>query len=66
MQFEVPKDLITSTQVDELKLQLNPSFVPTGSLYSNAIRFHDIETGITQCRLSNGISINYKVCMLSF
>ncbi|KAI3800722.1 hypothetical protein L1987_28816 [Smallanthus sonchifolius] len=60
-EFEVPKELITSTEVDDLKLQLKPSFVPTGSLYSNAIRVHDIETGITQCRLSNGISINYKI-----
>ncbi|KAL8236008.1 hypothetical protein R6Q59_017089 [Mikania micrantha] len=60
-EFEVPKELITSTEVDNLKLLLKPSFVPTGSLYSNALRFHDIETGITQCRLSNGISINYKI-----
>ncbi|KAI3741540.1 hypothetical protein L1987_59214 [Smallanthus sonchifolius] len=60
-EFEVPKELITSTEVDDLKLQLKPSFIPTGSLYSNAIRVHDIETGITQCRLSNGISINYKI-----
>ncbi|MFS7931678.1 putative processing peptidase [Helianthus anomalus] len=60
-EFEVPKDLITSTEVEDLKLQLQPSFVPTGSSYSNALRFHDIETGITQCRLSNGIAINYKI-----
>ncbi|KAJ0932348.1 putative processing peptidase [Helianthus annuus] len=60
-EFEVPKDLITSTEVEDLKLQLQPSFVPAGSSYSNALRFHDIETGITQCRLSNGIAINYKI-----
>ncbi|XP_076960383.1 stromal processing peptidase, chloroplastic-like [Bidens hawaiensis] len=58
-EFEVPKDLITSTQVEDLKLQLQPSFVP--ALHSDAIRSHDIETGITQCRLSNGIAINYKI-----
>ncbi|XP_076939981.1 stromal processing peptidase, chloroplastic-like [Bidens hawaiensis] len=58
-EFEVPKDLITSTQVEDLKLQLQPSFVP--ALHSSAIRSHDIETGITQCRLSNGIAINYKI-----
>ncbi|KAI3824598.1 hypothetical protein L1987_06062 [Smallanthus sonchifolius] len=59
-EFEVPKELITSTQLDDLKLQLKPSFISTG-LDSNAIKVHCKETGITQCRLSNGISINYKI-----
>ncbi|XP_071701017.1 stromal processing peptidase, chloroplastic-like [Rutidosis leptorrhynchoides] len=57
-EFEVPKDLITLKQLDELKLQLEPSFVSSDS---SALRVHDIETGITQCRLSNGITINYKI-----
>ncbi|KAJ0451311.1 putative processing peptidase [Helianthus annuus] len=59
-EFEVPKELITSTELDDLKLQLKPSFISTG-LDSNAAKVHDNETGITQCRLSNGISINYKI-----
>ncbi|XP_071715631.1 stromal processing peptidase, chloroplastic-like isoform X2 [Rutidosis leptorrhynchoides] len=57
-EFEVPKELITSKELDDLKLQLAPSFVSSGS---SALRVHDIETGITQCRLSNGITINYKI-----
>lgn len=60
LQFEVPKDLITLEQLDDLKLELKPSFVSVG-LNSNDTKVHEKETGITQCRLSNGISINYKV-----
>ncbi|GJS89789.1 stromal processing peptidase chloroplastic [Tanacetum coccineum] len=59
-EFEVPKELITSAELDDLKLQLKPSFVSTG-LDLNATKVHDKETGITQCRLSNGITINYKI-----
>ncbi|KAL7592415.1 hypothetical protein Lser_V15G32592 [Lactuca serriola] len=59
-EFEVPKDLITLEQLDDLKLELKPSFVSVG-LNSNDTKVHEKETGITQCRLSNGISINYKI-----
>ncbi|KAL4563575.1 hypothetical protein LXL04_027618 [Taraxacum kok-saghyz] len=59
-EFEVPKDLITMTELDELKLQLKPSFVSIGK-DSASIKDHEKETGITQCRLSNGVSINYKI-----
>ncbi|PWA99250.1 metalloenzyme, LuxS/M16 peptidase-like protein [Artemisia annua] len=60
VEFEVPKDLITSAELDDLKLQLKPSFVSNG-LDLNATKVHDKETGITQCRLSNGITINYMI-----
>nr|XP_043618679.1 stromal processing peptidase, chloroplastic [Erigeron canadensis] len=59
-EFEVPKELITSAHLDDLKLQLQPSFVSTG-LDSTSTKVHDKETGITQCRLSNGITVNYKI-----
>ncbi|KAI3495518.1 hypothetical protein L1887_37859 [Cichorium endivia] len=59
-EFEVPKDLITLPELEDLKLELKPSFVSVGK-DSNATKFHEKETGITQCRLSNGISINYKI-----
>ena len=52
------------TELDELKLQLKPSFVSIGK-DSASIKVHEKETGITQCRLSNGVSINYKVYYLS-
>ncbi|KAI9382569.1 hypothetical protein POPTR_014G149200v4 [Populus trichocarpa] len=59
-ELEVPKELITSTQLEELRLQLTPSFIP---LVPDAdyTKLHDPETGITQCRLSNGIAVNYKI-----
>ncbi|KAL9347677.1 hypothetical protein Peur_059043 [Populus x canadensis] len=59
-ELEVPKELITSTQLEELRLQLTPSFIP---LVPDAdyMKLHDPETGITQCRLSNGIAVNYKI-----
>ncbi|GKC40291.1 stromal processing peptidase chloroplastic [Tanacetum coccineum] len=47
-EFEVLKELITSAELDDLKLQLKPSFVST-SLDLNATKVHDKETGITQC-----------------
>jgi hypothetical protein len=56
----VPKELITQSKLDELKLQHNPSFVPL-TKEENAVKVFDSETGISQRRLSNGISINYKV-----
>lgn len=60
MQLEVPKELISSSQLQELRLQRRPSFIPL-SPEINVTKVHDKETGITQCRLSNGIPINYKV-----
>ena len=59
-QLEVPKELITAKQLQELMLQQRPSFVPV-SPDVNATKVYDKETGITQCRLSNGIPVNYKV-----
>jgi hypothetical protein len=56
----VPKELISSSQLQELRLHCRPSFIPL-SPQTNATKVHDKETGITQCRLSNGIPINYKV-----
>ncbi|GMY29028.1 stromal processing peptidase, chloroplastic [Fagus crenata] len=59
-ELEVPKELITSSQLQELRLQCRPSFIPL-SPETNVTKVHDKETGITQCRLSNGIPINYKI-----
>ncbi|KAL3604799.1 hypothetical protein D5086_005658 [Populus alba] len=59
-ELEVPKELISSTRLQELRLERRPSFVP---LLPDAgyTKLHDQETGITQCRLSNGIAVNYKI-----
>ncbi|KAI4295276.1 hypothetical protein L6164_035338 [Bauhinia variegata] len=59
-ELEVPKELISSSELEELKMQLKPAFIPV-SLETDAIKLHDEETGITQCRLANGIPINYKI-----
>ncbi|KAJ0087148.1 hypothetical protein Patl1_09292 [Pistacia atlantica] len=59
-QLEVPKELISLSELEELKLQRTPSFVPP-SPELNVTKVHDKETGITQRRLSNGIPINYKI-----
>ncbi|XP_078430545.1 insulinase (Peptidase family M16) family protein isoform X2 [Wolffia australiana] len=59
-ELEVPKELISSLQLDELKFQRKPSFIPL-SEGSSIRRVFDQETGITQCRLSNGIPVNYKI-----
>ena len=60
LQLEVPKELISSSQIAELRMQHKPSFIPSNP-ETNVTKFHDKETGITQCRLSNGIPVNYKV-----
>lgn len=65
----MPKELITQSELNELKLQYKPSFVPLTE--ENVVKVFDTETGIAQRRLSNGISINYKVicssvCLLLF
>lgn len=56
----MPTELITSTQLEELRLKRCPSFVPVDT-NSNITKFSDNETGIVQRRLSNGIPVNYKV-----
>jgi hypothetical protein len=56
----VPKELITQFQLDDLKLQQKPSFVPL-TKDQEVVKVFDSETGIAQRRLSNGISVNYKV-----
>jgi len=60
LQLEVPKELITQSELDELKSQHKTSFVPL-TKEDNVVKVFDTETGIAQRRLSNGISINYKV-----
>ncbi|PON35906.1 Coenzyme PQQ biosynthesis protein [Parasponia andersonii] len=59
-ELEVPKELISSSQLQELWLERRPSFVSL-SPETNVTKIHDKETGITQCRLSNGIPVNYKI-----
>ncbi|KAL9253734.1 Stromal processing peptidase, chloroplastic-like protein [Drosera capensis] len=59
-ELEVPKDLITTPQLQELRLRRKPSFVPLDP-DSGSTKRYDKETGITQRRLSNGIPVNYKI-----
>lgn len=56
----MPTELITSKQLEELRLKRCPSFVPVET-NSNITKSFDNETGIVQRRLSNGIPVNYKV-----
>ncbi|KAF7150191.1 hypothetical protein RHSIM_Rhsim02G0142400 [Rhododendron simsii] len=58
-ELQVPKELITSPQLQELRLQQRPSFIPIAP--ENGTKIYDTETGIIQRRLSNGIGVNYKV-----
>jgi hypothetical protein len=60
LQLEVPKELITQSELEDLKLQHQPSFAPFGK-EQGVVKVFDSETGITQRRLSNAISVNYKV-----
>ncbi|GLU00162.1 hypothetical protein SLE2022_175480 [Rubroshorea leprosula] len=59
-ELEVPKELISPSQLQELRIQCRPSFVPL-SPETNITKMHDNETGITRLRLSNGIPVNYKI-----
>ncbi|XVE56311.1 hypothetical protein DITRI_Ditri03aG0228400 [Diplodiscus trichospermus] len=59
-ELEVPKELISPLQLQELRMRQSPSFVPL-SPETNVTKVQDKETGITQCRLSNGIPVNYKI-----
>ncbi|KAL6225996.1 hypothetical protein ACLB2K_004844 [Fragaria x ananassa] len=58
--LEVPKELISSSQLQDLRKELMPSFI-TCSPETSMTRIYDKETGITRGRLSNGISVNYKI-----
>ncbi|CAL0332060.1 unnamed protein product [Lupinus luteus] len=59
-ELEVPKELIQSSTLEELKMQRTPAFVPI-SPETNATKLYDEETGITRRRLTNGIPVNYKI-----
>ncbi|KAG9143853.1 hypothetical protein Leryth_011525 [Lithospermum erythrorhizon] len=59
-ELEIPKELVSQNVLQELRLELNPSFVAVGP-EANLTKLFDKETGITQLRLSNGISVNYKI-----
>ncbi|KAH9694153.1 Stromal processing peptidase [Citrus sinensis] len=59
-ELEVPKELISASELEELKLRCRPSFIPPRPEL-NVTKVHDKESGITQLRLSNGIPINYKI-----
>lgn len=63
MQLEVPKELISSSQLQELRQERMPSFI-TCSPETNVTKVYDKETGITRCLLSNGIAVNYKVSLM--
>lgn len=56
----MPKELISSSELQALKLQRSPSFIPLHP-EADITRIHDGETGIIQLCLSNGILINYRV-----
>ncbi|XWS24637.1 hypothetical protein CRYUN_Cryun28dG0119700 [Craigia yunnanensis] len=64
-ELEVPKELISPLQLQELRMQRRPSFIPLGPEI-NVTKVQDNETGITQRRLSNGISVNYKISKNEF
>ncbi|KAG0463237.1 hypothetical protein HPP92_021713 [Vanilla planifolia] len=59
-ELAVPKELITSSQLQELRSLHSPAFVSLTD-ESEIIKRVDSETGIIQLRLSNGIPINYKI-----
>ncbi|XP_004306520.1 PREDICTED: uncharacterized protein LOC101291859 [Fragaria vesca subsp. vesca] len=58
--LEVPKELISSLQLQDLRQERMPSFI-TCSPETSMTKIYDKETGITRARLSNGISVNYKI-----
>lgn len=59
-ELEVPKELITSKQLDELRFLREPCFISVSQDVGSS-KVYDKETGITQRRLSNGIPVNYKI-----
>ncbi|KAK9684952.1 hypothetical protein RND81_10G245300 [Saponaria officinalis] len=58
-ELEVPKDLIDSSQLHKLRLERNPTFLSLTA--EHRTKLFDKETGISQLRLSNGITVNYKI-----
>ncbi|KAL2349437.1 hypothetical protein Fmac_003437 [Flemingia macrophylla] len=59
-ELEVPRELIQSSKLEELKKLRKPTFIPLKPEIE-ATKLHDEETGMTRRRLSNGIAVNYKV-----
>ncbi|KAL3818489.1 hypothetical protein ACJIZ3_004394 [Penstemon smallii] len=59
-ELEIPKELISTKQLDELRMQRTPSFIPVDG-EQKMTKVYDGETGIIQRRLSNGIPVNYKI-----
>ncbi|KAL3617633.1 hypothetical protein CASFOL_037954 [Castilleja foliolosa] len=59
-ELEIPKELLSSVQLQELRLQIRPSFIPVDQ-EKNLTKIYDEDTGIIQRRLSNGIPVNYKI-----
>ncbi|XP_019423435.1 PREDICTED: stromal processing peptidase, chloroplastic-like isoform X2 [Lupinus angustifolius] len=59
-ELEVPKELIQSSMLKELKMRCKPAFIPI-SPEINSTKLYDEETGIFRRRLTNGISVNYKI-----
>ncbi|KAH9302963.1 hypothetical protein KI387_014546, partial [Taxus chinensis] len=59
-ELEVPKELISASQLEHLWSQQKPSFVPVHQ-DGTVLKLVDKDTGIVQRQLSNGIHINYKV-----
>ncbi|KAI3463546.1 hypothetical protein Pfo_020209 [Paulownia fortunei] len=59
-ELEIPKELISSEQLQELRLQRCPSFIPVDQ-EKKMTKVYDEDTGIIQRRLSNGIPVNYKI-----
>ncbi|KAL6495006.1 hypothetical protein OROGR_030925 [Orobanche gracilis] len=58
-ELEIPKELISSEQLQKLRLQTRPSFIPVDE-ENKRIKVYDEDTGIVQRRLSNGIPVNYR------
>ncbi|KAL8474428.1 hypothetical protein ACS0TY_031045 [Phlomoides rotata] len=59
-ELEIPKELISSEQLQELLLQQHSSFIPVDQ-ENKLTKVFDKDTGIVQRRLSNGIPVNYKI-----
>ncbi|EXB88265.1 hypothetical protein L484_020331 [Morus notabilis] len=59
--IETPTELISQSQLQELWLERQPSFVPLTNSNQDVKKLHDKRTNIIHRRLSNGISIIYKM-----
>eukprot|EP00850_Spirogloea_muscicola_P018683 SM000174S03338 [mRNA] locus=s174:45802:51599:- [translate_table: standard] len=59
-EVEVPKWLLSPTDLAKLLQDCRPGFVPVLD-NSTELKLHDSTTGVTQRRLSNGIRVNYKM-----